>query len=176
MNRDKSIDTDNTPLDKWVTYKTVATYQHRMLLQSDYHEDMLKAGVYYGAMFYPETNVKDFLNFLIMRGYSGYLKYDVDISTGKFADTPGFRTGINKDELFKIEKNYLDNHVEREMHDEYLQDCIDIKGMEDMTKFDRWTACALAKRGAHSSYGHFLADQDKAGEYDISQFYQGNHF
>jgi hypothetical protein len=174
MNRDFVVDTNDTPMDEWKTNKFIGTYQYRPIIQETFHKDMLYAAIWSGAMIYCESNIRDFIKYVADNDCGGYLIYDIDPISKVIASAPGMRTANNKQILFSATKNYLDYHVEREVHAEWLMDCKNIRGMEEMGKYDRFTACAFALKGAESAYSELLTEQTKPCGFNVKQFYDGS--
>jgi len=105
---------------------------------------------------YPESNVPDVYEYFIARKRAGYLIFDTRIVNGYEVvnDVPGFDTerGGIKDELFKGYAGYIKLHGMREHHIEILQDAISIKGVEEMTKYDRFTAVMGCLKGVGTKF------------------------
>jgi hypothetical protein len=147
--RDFITDPDNKPVEQWTTYHFEATYQYRMPDVEEYCKDMLLAAIYFNAMVYPENNKRDVIQYFIKKGYAGYLLYDIDPESGTRKTLPGYNVGGTvKDELFKLGQLYIEHHAHRERHIDFLEDCKNIKGLYQMTDYDRLSACLGALRGA----------------------------
>jgi hypothetical protein len=150
---DPTVDRD-PDMSKWKSRKFVLSYRHRPRSQEEYNEDVLMACVYFGAMLYPETNVETTWKHFIDRGYAGYLKYDIDSLTGRRKDRPGFYSLTNsKNDLFAELKDYISYRSHEEPFDEFLLECKNIRGPEEMTKYDRLVAHGGALLGSRSLYG-----------------------
>jgi hypothetical protein len=139
----KNLDEDEIekPMEEWNSYRFVCDYCHKTDDEDEYLEEMLMMSVYYGAMMYPEVNIKSVVKWFNDRGYGGYLKYDFDESSGTFKSTPGFFTGGSstggvKDELFTEIKNHIHRHSGREKHLNIIMQWKRIQKKEEMTKFD----------------------------------------
>lgn len=158
--RDKTIDPDTKPVGEWVTHRIVCTYQRRptggdnISSKMEYVWDMINMTDYYGAMMFPEINVDDVWKKYQEFKREGYLLYDFEIQNGVvvMSKTPGFYTMKQKDKLFKGVLEYTDVHISRERHIEFCQDCLQIRGIDDMTFYDRFTAVAGALMGAEIVY------------------------
>ena len=139
MGRNMSTD-EADDMSKWTGYKFVLSYRFRATLK-EYCEDVARAHVYWGAMFYPERNKEILWQFFIENNLGGYLLHDIDILTGKRSDKPGFFSlEKSKDELFSWLKQYIDYRGHDEDFAPFLKECKDIRGPEYMKLFDRLTA------------------------------------
>jgi hypothetical protein len=171
--RDHSVDPDTKDVKEWTTARMVCTYNHRPETIKEYCEDMLKMCVYYGAMMYPEMNVPHVSLHFTERGYWGYLLHDTDPTTGKMKQNPGFHTqgsGI-KQKIFNLIGEDIANHGMRCRHLEILDECGMIRGLDDMTNYDLFTAYGgtlLAEESNHSNYLKNMRDDDG---YDIAGFF-----
>ena len=145
---DPMID-DETEPEAWTSDRCILTYRHKPPSSDAYNEDLLMAAIYLGAWIYPERNITNTWEFFIRNGYGGYLKYDVDLSTGKPKDKPGYWMGeADKKEMFSDLHDYLVRNVHREKHVSLLLECKNIKGPEDLKNFDLIAAFGAALRGA----------------------------
>lgn len=126
----------------------VLSYRNRPASQHEYMEDAIMACQYFSCMCYPETNITDLYKHFIERGYGGYLLYQIDIQTGRFKDKPGeFTRQESRDGYFAAVKDFIQFHGAEENHDDILKEFRDVKGPDDMTHYDLFTAAALALRG-----------------------------
>ena len=165
--RDMGIDFGDDP-HSWQTRLFCLSYRNRSRNPDEANEDILMACEYYGAMLYLERNKTATWQYFIRRKRGGYLKYDVDLETGKRAEKPGFYSLTNsKDELFSEIKKYIDERGHMEVFDEFLQECRDIRGKDEMTKYDRFTAHGAALLGSRSIYGQ-IQDNVLNNTIDIS--------
>jgi hypothetical protein len=151
---DESIDGDNEDSpQKWKSHRFVCSYRYRPTSLDEYQEDALKMCVYYGAMMYPERNVGDIDVYFIKVGYGGYLMYDIDPETGKRAERAGFASyERKKGQLFAATKDYIRFHGHKEEHASYLEECKSIQGVEQMNKYDRFTAHGGCLLGSKQNY------------------------
>lgn len=151
MNRDKSIDHDNIDPRDWKTYNLVCTYQSRPPTVEAFAEDALMQCIFFGSGMYPETNIPAIVDYFDVWGYGGYLIYDIDIKTKRFKTMPGMTTGTaNQQDLWNATRDYISMRGHMCNHKEYLSDCQNIMGVEDMTHYDRWTAVALALKACRT--------------------------
>jgi hypothetical protein len=168
--RDKAIDPDDKDIRTWTTNRFVCTYQARPPLEI-YCEDMLMMCEYWGAWMNPEINIANIIDHFNRRCRSGYLFYAVDKATGKMRNTPGYSSlGASKQEMFNLFISYLQNHCHRERHAELLNDCKNIKGLDDMTNYDRWAAAAGCLKGASELWEEPTYSKQKEGR-DITDVF-----
>jgi len=164
---DPRIDSENKPVEQWESGVMVCTYRFRPDTTDEFCEDMLKMSVYYGALMYPENNIDLVWKYFVAKGFGGYLLYDTDTNTGRPKATPGFHSGGEmKKKLFNLTRNYVSAHGMRDNHLDYLEECLDIRHPDDMTRFDLFTACGGCHLAEESSYGEYLQESDG---YDISE-------
>ena len=154
---------ESADMHDWETRSFVCTYSYRPDSTLEYLEDVLKCCVYYNAMLYAERNKDNLWQYFIERGYGGYLKYDIDVKTGRRADKPGFYSGVeNKNDLFGELKDFINYRIHKEMFLSFLSELKEIKGPEQMTLFDRLTAHGAALLGSKSQYGK-IAEREQQG-------------
>jgi hypothetical protein len=159
--RDEKLDPGEDPRD-WESRRFVLSYNYRPRSQAEYFEDCIMAAVYFGAMVYMERNVQRGWEYFIDRGYGGYLMYKVDRLTGKKDERPGFTTlSQSKPSIFSEVKDYIEYRGHKECHASFLKECKDIKGQEEMTKYDRFTAHGAALLGSQQNYHNRLLEGDK---------------
>ena len=165
--RNKEEDGDDKPQNEWNSYNFVATYQARTPERDQYCMDMLLACIYYGAMMYPEMNVEIIWEYFLKKGFGGYMLYGND-SEGKRKPKPGFYTK-DKQNLFNSIRDWIETRAFKCNHKTLLEDMKNIKSMEDMTNYDRFTAaggCLLASTTLSVQY---MEKRDKKG-FGINQF------
>ena len=170
--RDKTIDPDGK-LQPWETYRTVCTYSNRPWDPNHYAEDMLMMCIYYGAMMFPEVNVPLVWDHFVNRGYDGYLKYMREPS-GAWRKTPGFSNlGKYPQKIMQLHQNYIANFIDNERHMDILLQAKKIKGVEDLTNHDLFTAVGASYIGSETSYAELYKedDDDVSGYGDISDFF-----
>jgi hypothetical protein len=145
--RDLETDKSDDP-NTWKTRRFICSYSHRPPSTYDFNEDVLMTAVFTGGSVYLERNRENTWQHLIERGYGGFLQYDLDMSTGRPKDKPGaYASETNKDELFSEIKDYIEYHCHIEEHASFLTEVKNIRGKEEMTKFDRFTAHGWALIG-----------------------------
>jgi hypothetical protein len=132
---------------------------------------MLMMCVFYNAPLAFERNKKSIQAYLVDRGYGGYLKREQK-ADGTFEENPGFYAGAkNKEELFTETINFINMRGHQCKHLEYIVDCLEIKGYEDLTNRDRFAAVGWALLGSKSSYGT-SAQAFKELNFDWSKLYE----
>lgn len=167
---DKTIDGDKD-IKYWQSHRLVCTYRNRPADLNDYCEDMLMMTVFFGAMMYPEINVAAVWKHFDDRGYGGFLKYDIDHKTNNYSNTPGFNSlEKSKQDLFNSARDYIEKHAHREVHLDYLVECKDIIGLEDMTNWDLFTAGSGAIMGSKSNHSKIIAINTE--KIDIGEYVQ----
>lgn len=156
-NRDVNIDPDSKPIEEWETHRFVCDYLGRTDNKLLMSEHFLMQCIYYGSMAYPEINVPDVWDKFVEWGFEGLLLYDYDPIQQKKKETPGFNSvEVVKQDLFLEIKQYIELHGAREKHIRILKQCLDIRGLEDMTNYDLFTAAAGCLRGVKSQYSKLL--------------------
>lgn len=169
--RDSSIDPDDKPTQEWITNRFICTYRVRKSDNILYAEDVLKACIYYGAMCFPEINIRIVWEKFHQWGYDGYLKYQLDANTGKIKDYPGVQSlERSKQEGFSWLRDHIALHGMRERHVDLLTEWKTINGIEEMTKYDLLAASMCAGLGTKSSYSKII-DEERETEYDLSSLY-----
>lgn len=137
----------NSDISKWKSNRFVCTYCFRPRDKHEYGEDMIKMCVYFGCEMNPEINVDFIWDYFQERGYGGYLFFRRDRKTGLTIATPGQTTTDKvKEAIFNEYMTYIQKHGMREVHDELLQQCLEIEN--DMTDFDLFVAGGYALLGA----------------------------
>ena len=168
--RDKKKDPDNNPYE-WESRKFVLSYRYRPSSLDEYNEDVLMACEYFGAMLYLERNKTRTWEHFIKRRRGGYLKYNVDLVTGKTSDKPGaYMSPEVKGDLFSELKDYILFRGHVEPFYDFLLECRNIQGKDQMTKYDRLTAHGMALLGSKSVFGKIddgLNDPDGSGGFDL---------
>ena len=148
--KDDEIDGAKLNMRDWDSRRFVCSYRYRPASLEEYQEDALKMCIYFGALFYPETNVGDMDVYFMKTGYAGYLLYDIDPVTGRRAEKAGFKSyERKKGNLFLETKDYIRYRGHKEEHVSYLQEVKSIQGVEQMNKYDRFTAhggCLLGSK------------------------------
>ncbi len=133
---------------------TICTYRHRPPSLEEYCEDVIMCMVYFQAMLSVERNKSRLWEYIIDRGYGGYLIY-IQNSDGTINKEPGLWTGQgkgSKDLYLNVLRDYIDDHIWRDKHYDLIQELKDITSPDKMRFFDLLTACAVARVGA--MYGH----------------------
>jgi hypothetical protein len=135
--------------ESWDSDRFILTYRAKPSSTDAYNEDLLMAAIYMGSWVYPERNIPNTWEYFIRKGYGGYLKYDINMSTGKPQDKPGYWLGATgKDELFQMLHDYIDRNAFRERHINFLREAKDIRGPEYLKNFDLLAAAGAALMGA----------------------------
>jgi hypothetical protein len=176
--KDESVDGDMgnniKPRGSWVSDKFVLTYKQRDVSRDEYADDMAKACVFFGAMLYPEMNVTFLYERFIEWGFRGYLLYDMD-ENGYKKPLPGRITSdgnanSTKQDIFDSWENYLKIGAEYENHIEILEECSNIDGKQEMTKYDLFAAGGYALLGSKSVYPKFVELNEQSMMIDSKLF------
>lgn len=149
---DASVD-GAKPITAWDTYKFVLSYRYKPASIDEFNEDVLKAAIYYGAMVYPEVNIPTTWEYFVKQGFAGYLLYDIDIKTGRYKERPGQDSlERSKQAMFAKVRDYIQYRGHVEPFAKFLQECKDIKAMDDMRHYDRFVAHGVALMGCETPF------------------------
>lgn len=166
--RDLEIDRGDDP-SEWTTRRIVVCYSYRPASTYDFNEDVLMTCVYYGGSCYVENNKTNSWEHFILRGFGGYLQYDTDMSTGKVKDKPGaYTTDAVKGELFSETKDYINFTSRIDEHASYLKECKNIRGKEEMTKFDLFAAAGYCFLGSKRKTGGIYSKKKEKQQSSVS--------
>jgi hypothetical protein len=153
--RDSTVDLDDDP-SKWTTRRCIQTYSYRPSSVYDANEDALMCCVYYGSAAYVERNKTSCIQHFIERGYGGFLQTDLDKVTGKPKETPGaYATTETKTELFTEWKDFISYHCHLEEHTSLLREAKQIRGVEELTKYDLFASFGWALVGSKRKLGGY---------------------
>lgn len=147
---DSTIDNPGRNASEWESNRFVCTYKHRPRTKDEYGEDMIMMCHYFGCKMFPEINVDFLLEYFEKRGYGGYLLYKRDKHTGRLEKNAGETTSRPlKEEIYREVESYIELHGSREVHDEWLEECLEIE--DEMNDYDLFVACGYALLGAKSN-------------------------
>jgi hypothetical protein len=160
---DPFIDFDG--VENRVTERFFYSFKDRMLTIDEQDEEMAKVLILLGCMAYPENNEPHTYRNLIKWGLGNYLIWNVDDS-GVRAKKPGGtatdgNVGSTKQVLYQRMEEHLKKNVDREVHEEILEDCLEIESLKDMTKHDLFAAAGWALMGTTSNYVNFVQEMEK---------------
>lgn len=94
--------------------------------------------------------------------------YELDRVSGKKKERPGFTSlSQSKVSLFSEVKDYIEYRGHKECHSSFLKECKDIKGQEEMTKYDRFTAHGAALLGSQQNYHNRMAEGNQSRSSDV---------
>jgi len=167
------------PSTSFALYCALSTPRVSLSMVCQFAEECLKVCMFYGAMCYPEMNVKDVYMKFREWNMQGYLKYDVN-EHGEPALKPGYvvsdgaQNTTKQDAIAGIER-YIRSNIKYEKHMNLLIDCKDIAGPQEMTKYDMFAAACAALRGARSNYVKELEAQEKEMEITEPIFAEYNY-
>lgn len=171
MERDWESEPENTPIHKMVTYRFVCTYRKRKKTSKLFADDMLKMCQYWGAMMYPETEVPVIWDYFEDNGYGGFLKYGV-AADGHVNDKPGFNSRGSKQNLFDAIRNYTSIFTPHERHIDFLEEVIRIKGLDDMTHNDVFTACGGCLLGSRTTFKRMDNLSEQSTTIDLGDYFE----
>ena len=150
---DFSDNIHDTPPELWKSDRLICTYLCRTETPEEACVDWMKACCYFGCQVYPENNINVVNNVFLDNGYARYLYFDQK-EGGKFEVNPGDKTDqYVKENIFARTQKYIVNCAVRCCHDEYLKEVRDITSVDDMTKFDLFTAVGYALLGEYKDIG-----------------------
>jgi hypothetical protein len=165
---DEKLDPETKPIREWESNRFVCTYRYRHGDNVKYAEDVLKTCLYYGAMCFPEVNVRIVWEKFREWGYDGFLKYQIDERTMKPKDYPGVQSlERSKMEGFEELRNHIALHIGREVHEDLILEWKNIGSIDEMTKYDLLAASMCAKLGAKSIHSK-LEDKENEKSYDLA--------
>ncbi len=170
MERDEAIDPIDTPIHRMSTYRFVCTYKARKDTSTKFAEDMLRMCIYWGAMMYPETEVPVIWDYFEDIGYGGYLKYGVG-ADGRVSAKPGFNSRGSKQNLFDAMRNYTSVYSCNERHLEILEEVFNIKGLDDMTHHDVFTAAGGALLGSRTTFKRMDNPNENQNDIDLDDYF-----
>ena len=122
----------------------IAEYLDRPRLKSMFHEEMLKAAVFYGYKACYENDVgDDFVDYFANKGYRPYLMKTPEAAIDKFKRRQGpGKYGVASADPFALARqldtciNYIENHAEKIYFPDLLEELL-IYDHEHRTPFDR---------------------------------------
>jgi hypothetical protein len=124
---------------------------------------------FFGAMCYPEYNVERIVEYLIERGFWGYLLFDISILTGKPNPMPGRYTSTETwQEAFPLVKDYVEFRGHKECHDKLLNEIKACRGVESVTHLDLFAAFCMAKFGSKSRHREIISNNRQQQSIDLS--------
>jgi hypothetical protein len=174
IERDMSIDTATRDISTWETNRFALSHTHRHRTTEEFGEDAIMQMVFFGGLMFPEINVKNLWKYIVDRGFEGYLLYMTD-ERGKYKATPGFNSlSESKQALFQGINTYVTNHIKRELHIDIIRDIIAIKGLEDMTNRDLFTAAAGCLYGSRSRQRDYM--KKSKDTVDVTNWFQEFEF
>ena len=153
----------------------ICTYSNRTRDKYEYAEDMLMMCVYYGIQMFPEINIDLLWDYFEQRGYKRFLLHRIDLKTFKFHDLPGASTSEKlKQDIFTEWMSWISNECDEEVHEEILEQCLDIGGPEEMTDFDLFTAGGFALLATLTIYDEIEKIQYE--ESDVTRYYKKHKY
>ena len=164
-----SVDKDKSMYD-WDTHRFVVTYRNRHGSTDDFNCDALKCAIYFGCMVFPEMNISNTYEYFMRHKFGGYLLFSLDHFTGRYKPKPGIHTlEGSKQDIFTALRDYIEYRCHKDVMYEFLQECKDIKGIEEMRYHDLLAACGVALVGAQSQYAEELYSKEQ-GSYSLDDY------
>ena len=163
---------NNKVMSLWDGYRFTLSYCHRSN-SDDYNEDLLKAAIWTGYMVYPEGNIGNIEEYFIRNKFGGYLIYDINPATGQKKANAGVQNiDTSKQKIFALTKEYLDYRCHLECHSSYLIECLQIRGLEEMTVYDRFSSHGLALLGLQSLYPSRSSTNNQEQVVEMDDFFE----
>jgi hypothetical protein len=138
-----SADPNNTGLP-------IAEYVDRPRLKSLFHDEMLKAAVYWGYKACYENDVgDDFVDYFSNKGYKGYLMRTPESAIDKNRRRTVQKYGVTSGDSFAMARQldtciaYIENHCEKVVFSDLLEELLQYDH-EDRTPFDRTVAFMIS--------------------------------
>ena len=169
-NREK--DPIDKPIIQWTTPRIVCTYLFRPADTDEFAEDCLMQAVYYGGMMNPECNFDIVRKHFIRRGYGGYLYYMHD-TDGYYKKVPGYQLKNQSDKLLSLISDFIERHGRQCNHIEILEQCLNLRGKQDITNKDLVAVLGGALLGIDDDYTPEVQDNVMDGDISsIVNFYR----
>lgn len=161
--RDYTIDPEGKDVNDWQSHNFVAAYRYRSNDDDEYAEDQLMACFYWGAMCFPEMNLRIIYKHFTKRGYAGYLLRGTD-PNGTLNKLPGVTSlEASKKDLFAKTRNFIHWHGKRVRLPKLLNEWKEIKSMQQMTKYDLMASAGLALMGDESIHSKMIVNSISGG-------------
>jgi len=138
---------------------------------------MLMMCWYYGCPMYPETNVEKVREYFTRNDCEFMLVHQY--KKGKYDEQGGQQTDERtKQRIFQLLQIQVERHCHRERHNDLLNQIYEIKGADDMTNYDLFTAAGYAMLGADNYLDDLNkeAQNNKADAGNPLQDYYGRFF
>ena len=147
------------PISQWTTPRIVCTYLFRPADTDAYAEDCLMQTVYYGGLMNPECNFDIVRKHFIRRGYGGFLYYMHD-TDGYYKKVPGYQLKNQSDKLLSLIADFIERHGKRCDHIEVLEQCLSLKGKQDITNKDLVAVLGGALLGIDDDYSPVIQEEE----------------
>jgi hypothetical protein len=168
--RDHIIDPGDN-MYEWESDRCVCFYRERPRLLEEYLEDVIMCAQYFGGYLCPETNISNLWQYIVKRGYEGYLLYLWDEQKQKQNERPGiYNLEASKEEGWSEFVRYIEFRGHKERHERLLTEIANLKQFSDLRKNDGASSFMCALLGSKNRIRPFLQDQEKA-DVDLGDFY-----
>ena len=156
----------------WESYDLVCTYDARPDTTEEFSEDVLKTAIYFSGMVFSERNVDQVIKDFERWKFKGFLLHEIFLDKNgieRVSDTPGYNTSGDgpKQKLMNNNRDYIQLHGARCKHENFLRSCLELRGIQDMTNQDLFTAVAVAIEGAKSDFANRREEFNTSLDYDM---------
>jgi len=136
------------------------TYNHRHDSTDSYADDCLKLCWLLGCGIFEERRAEIVSKYFIKNRCQGFLTHDYGKNGKQRTTSGGNSTGDFRSQLFQGVNQYLDNRIEVEAHDDFLEECL-IATYKDTGKTDLFIAAAYAIYEAYYKFDQILRSREK---------------
>lgn len=166
---DIKVDPIDKPMDKWESARFVCTYNSRPNTKEDGCEHMMMMCMYFGCPMFPEVDVAVVREEFEKHHFGGMLVHEFEKE--KFKDLGGVTAARYKQKIFLLYRTQIERHAIREQHMELLEQCRDIRGEEEFTKYDLFAAGGYAMAGI-DNYLPAIQEQEQEEPTGDLQFFE----
>jgi hypothetical protein len=166
------IKEEGKDIKEWETDDLVCTYENRPDTTDEFSEDVLMTAIYYSGVVFSERNVDTVIKDFERWKYKGYLLHEIYLDKNgieRISDTPGFNISGEgpKQKLMRNIKDMIQLHGLRCKHADFLTSCTRLRGIEDMTNHDLFSAVALMREGMKSDFSRRMEEFNVGLDYDL---------
>ena len=165
---------------EWLSDRFIVSYNNRPEKKEMYYEDVLACILYWGGVLYPENNVPGLYEYILEKGFGGYLLYEYDNLRQEYKVNPGFFSSPGtKESLFSEVKTHIKENGHRQEHVDILKEMRDIQSIQEMTKYDLFTAaggCLLGRKEILKITGKLYQDGKSVYEEPVKAEEQENRW
>lgn len=143
--RDLRADPMDKPIDEWESSRFVCSYNCRPNTKEDGCEDMMMMCMYFGCPMFPEVDVATVREEFERHHFGGMLVHE--FVKNDYKDLAGVTAARYKQKIFNLYRTQVKRHAHRECHADVLEQCRDIRGEDEFTKYDLFAAGGYAMAG-----------------------------